>query len=191
MYFVQEEPCSLPEQKKRIRASMKKRRSENENKDVKERRMVDIFFQQGFGEYSTYFIYRSYSSEARTDLLIERLLSLGKEVYCPRVEGTEMVAVLSKEGYKLSEKGIREPLGERFDGKFDLTVLPLLAVDRKGNRLGYGGGYYDRFIKAHDCGFLLGYGYSFQRIERVPTEESDEKIDGFLCEEGYFAKEKE
>lgn len=99
-------------------------------------------------EKESFFVYLSYSSEAPTDKLISRLLKAGKTVYAPRVEGRDMEAVLFGEDFTLSERGIREPVGQAYRGKIDVAVLPLLAADERGGRLGYGGGYYDRFLRA-------------------------------------------
>lgn len=180
------------EEKKRLRASMKKRRAENENRDVKEQLMVQRFYELGFAKGNRFFIYRSYSSEARTDLLIERLQADGKEVYCPRVEGEKMVAVLSGEEYSLSAKGIREPIGNAYEGDFDVIIAPLLAIDKKGNRLGYGGGYYDAFIQKKS-GKKIGYCYDFQVVQALPKEVWDVPMDGIITDKRWIdctAKEK-
>ena len=54
-------------------------------------------------------------------------------------------------------------------------MIPFLAVDRAGNRLGYGGGYYDRFLKKTKAK-RVAYGYDFQVVKSVPTEAWDEKV---------------
>ena len=98
-----------------------------------------------FLKYDSFFIYYSYSTEARTDFIIDELLKAGKSVYIPRVEGENIVAVpYFGQGLKKGSFGIPEPEGQAFEGKIDITIVPLLAVNSKGFRIGYGGGFYDR-----------------------------------------------
>lgn len=173
---------SVQTRKKSLRMYMKKRRADNENRDVKETLLIENFFSllsrlfpktDGAGMRRNVFIYLSFSSEAPTDLLIESLQEKGYTVYCPRVEENEMVAVEYGEDFTLSPMRIREPIGQAFDGEIDLIVTPLLAVDKKGNRLGYGGGYYDRFFEKHKEAKRIGYAFDFQVLDRVPSEKWD------------------
>lgn len=196
--FAGEEEISVRERKKRLRAYMKERRADNENRDVKEALLAENFFKllgelfgerTGAGTRLTCFCYLSYSSEAPTDKLIERLLEAGVNVTCPRVEGNEMVAVEYGADVALSERGIREPIGEAYEGEINLIVLPLLAVDKRGNRLGYGGGYYDAFVKAHPQAKRVAYGYDFQVIGEVPTEETDERAEYIVTDKRAFKTE--
>lgn len=183
LQFVTEtETLSVHERKKRLRAYMKEQRGQNENRDLKERALINNFLQvidemEGAGTSRSYFIYLSFSSEAPTDALIETLLERGQTVYCPKVENGEMTAVLYGEDFTLSKYGIREPVGQAFDGDIDYIVLPLLAVDKQGNRLGYGGGYYDRYQSQHKNAKRIAYCYDFQIINEVPTENTDKKVD--------------
>ncbi len=167
---------------------MKKRRMENVNRDLKEELLIENFYRAvfegktGAGIKRTFFIYLSFSSEAPTDKLIEKLKADGHRVYCPRIENGEMVAVPYSEELALSSFGIREPLGEVYKGEIDVAVVPFLAVDQKGNRLGYGGGYYDRFLKKTKAE-RVAYGYAFQVVKEVPTEAWDEKIHLIVTDE--------
>ena len=96
---------SVEQKKSSLRAYMKRRRGENENRDVKENGLVENFFSTRAMEKESFFVYLSYSSEAPTDKLISRLLKAGKTVYAPRVEGRDMEAVLFGEDFTLSERG--------------------------------------------------------------------------------------
>ena len=209
--FAKKEELSVTERKKRLRAYMKERRSQNENRDVKELRLVEnvfsalktLFDANASGavncttdcsadcsvgasgavncttekEKKTCFCYLSFSSEAPTDKLIENLVKCGFRVCAPRVEGAEMLAIELGGDYALSRYGILEPLGQAYLGTVDLIIMPLLAADERGNRLGYGGGYYDRFFKKHPQAKRVGYAFDFQIINEVPTETFDEKLD--------------
>lgn len=184
--FVEEQETSIEERKKTLRAYMRARRAEIVNRDVKEELLTKNFFQtierMGAGTYRSVFLYLSFSHEAGTDKLLKSLLSQGKTVYCPRVEGKEMDAVLYDENLSLSAFGIREPLGEAFTGDIDVAVVPLLAVDEKGNRLGYGGGYYDKYLSAHPNTLKIGYCYDEQFAREIPVGGKDVKMDAVVTD---------
>lgn len=186
--FADGEPSTSPQRKAQLRAYMKGKRAENTNRDIKEQRLIEHFYEavfpkmEGAGICLTFFIYLSFFREAPTDRLIERLIEDGHKVYCPRVENGEMYAVEYGEDFTLSDYGIREPVGEHFTGKIDVAVIPFLAVDKRGNRLGYGGGYYDRYLK-QSTAKRVAFGYHFQIVNEVPCEAWDEKMDVLVTDE--------
>lgn len=65
---------------------------------------------------------------------------------------------------------------------YDLIIVPLLGFDRAGNRLGYGGGYYDKFLAANDCKQIIGLAYSLSEIDQVPVEPHDQKMQTIVTE---------
>ncbi|MBQ7879290.1 MAG: 5-formyltetrahydrofolate cyclo-ligase [Clostridia bacterium] len=173
---------SIAERKKNLRAYMKEKRGENENRDGKELQMLNNLLSDGAGlirkgERRKWLVYLSFSSEARTDGLIETLLQSGQDVFCPRVDGKEMYAVRYAEEFSLSKYGVREPVGERYDGEMDIAIVPMLAVDKRGNRLGYGGGYYDKWLTAHPECKRVAFVFDMQVLGQVPTEETDQRMD--------------
>ena len=175
LHFVQSAPLSAAERKASLRAQMKKRRGEDENRDAKEALLLDNFLRAGLAEKERYFVYLSFSSEAPTDKLVAYLLDANKQVYAPVTDGKEMRAVALGEDFTLSPFGVREPVGEPFEGTPDVVVLPLLAVDGRGVRLGYGGGYYDRFLERHPEALAVAYCFDFQIVREVPEEEHDRR----------------
>jgi 5-formyltetrahydrofolate cyclo-ligase len=187
LHFAEEmnnEPIAI--QKARLREYMKNRRVENENRDVKERLLLENFqaflSAQGIKEKRKFFIYLSFFMEAPTDGLIETLVRFGHEVYCPRMEDKSMMMVQFGDDFTLSHMGIREPVGERYDGAIDYIVLPLLAVDEHGNRLGYGKGYYDRFLREYPKTERIGYCYDFQVRKSVPFEPHDQRLTAIVTD---------
>ncbi|MCR4618095.1 MAG: 5-formyltetrahydrofolate cyclo-ligase [Lachnospiraceae bacterium] len=131
--------------------------------------------------------YASYSSEFLTDDLFEYVNLKGIKVYYPKVVGRDLefylinsLSELSPDGYK----GIREPIGTGekylYDEVFcneELIFLPGVAFDKKGNRLGYGGGYYDRFLadKPELVKNSYALGFKMQEVPHIPTKEYDIK----------------
>ena len=97
----------------------------------------------------------------------------------PVVKGRSMDAC-PYEGNEKMHRGkynIPEPTTAPYAGKIDLTIVPGLAFDAKGNRLGRGGGYYDRFISATKSqSLLVGVGYDFQMVDSVPTNLFDKHM---------------
>jgi 5-formyltetrahydrofolate cyclo-ligase len=64
----------------------------------------------------------------------------------------------------------------------DVIFVPLLAFDRNGNRLGYGGGYYDRTLAALPCSQAIGFGFAAQEVARVPVDRHDRRLDRVVTE---------
>lgn len=185
--FVESEPCAdVAKRKRSLRQYMKERRADNENRDVKELLLCENLLsvlegfeskKAGAGTRRTVFIYLSFSSEAPTDKPIESLIEKGFSVFCPRIERGEMLAAAYGEDFTLSHMGIREPVGDILNETPDYVVLPLLAADEAGNRLGYGKGYYDGYLAKHPKAKRIGYCFDFQLLREVPHEEKDEKLD--------------
>ena len=72
---------------------------------------------------------------------------------------------------------IPEPTTDPYTGDIDLILVPGVAFDKRGNRLGRGGGYYDRFIRSHSSSTtLVGVCYDFQLIDEVPVNRRDQKM---------------
>lgn len=186
--FVESGETDITERKKQLRSHMKERRGENENRDMKEGLLIENFFKLLQERYpsglrgKSGLIYLSFSSEAPTDKLISSCEQAGICVYCPRIENGAMFAVAKGEDFTLSAYGIREPVGKISEKDVDFVVTPLLAVDTNGNRLGYGGGYYDRYFKEYPKAYRIGYCYDFQLLHGVPTEREDEPLDAVVTE---------
>lgn len=158
-------------QKRELRRKMKLLRAEKRTKEGDGAIAKNFLSLPAIRDKNIFFIYRSFASEADTMPVINALLGEGKTVLLPRVENTDMVAVFYREsGMKKNKYGIDEPTGAAYEDKngIDVTVLPLLAADKKGNRLGYGGGYYDRFLKDTPC-LKIGYCYDFQVTDKPFT----------------------
>ena len=136
------------------------------------------------GQRKNVLLYNSFGTELDTHTLIKTLLDGGKNVLLPRVEGREIKAIKYGE-MKSGAYGIGEPVGEEYTGEIDVVIVPFLAVNSRGYRLGYGGGYYDRFLKGKN--FLkMGLGYYFQLCDDFNEDDWDEPLDMLVCERGIY-----
>lgn len=153
-------------------------------------------------------VYVSYGAEVSTFELIDRALFSGKKVFCPKVEdgGMEFYRIFSREDLKSGFRGILEPDGrtEAFGGikanercvpvalrcgdgctvtenrQKTLLIAPGTVFDREGKRIGYGGGYYDRYLGVFsdtDRPYCVGLCFSCQLVDRIWPEKHDIKMD--------------
>jgi 5-formyltetrahydrofolate cyclo-ligase len=104
------------------------------------------------------------------------------EIYLPKSNG---YAKFDKNTKLRTDKfGIPEPESEKLmeTSSFDLIILPVVGFDRRGYRLGYGGGYYDKFLAQHKCKQIIGLAYGFTELEKMPDEPFDQKLQEIITE---------
>lgn len=138
----------------------------------------------------TIFIFVSYNNEVDTHKIIKQALRDKKILCVPRIiskeEGMDIVQIKSFEDLKEGAYGILEPDDSELkieEKNIDVSYLPGLAFDRRGGRVGYGGGFYDRFLlKTRKNSKKIGLAYKFQVFPEVPTEEHDVFIDGIITD---------
>lgn len=131
----------------------------------------------------------SLNNEVETIGLLYRLFDEGKRVVVPvcadEPRTLRHVRIGSIEDLRPGRYGIMEPAGKAFEvippERIDLILAPVLAFDRTGGRLGFGGGYYDSFFAAAACP-KTGLAYSFQEIPHVPREPHDRTLDIILTD---------
>lgn len=142
---------------------------------------------------NTIFSFLSFRDEVNIDDFIERVVRDGKQVYVPRtlMQEKKMVPYLFMgwESLVIGSYGIREP-GHmcRFSGEnvpFDVIVVPGVAFTLDGHRLGYGGGYYDRFLsQLTNRPLLVGVCFNKQIVSSIPVESHDCQVDYLVTEVG-------
>ena len=137
-----------------------------------------------YAEAESFFVYVAVRSEVATDRLISRLLAAGKQVCVPRLEEKNMLAVPYGTLYP-GAYGIPAPVGGT-DMACDVTLTPLLAFDRSGTRLGYGGGYYDAYFARRPQTKRVGLAYSAQLADMLPCEPWDIPLQSVVTEKGIF-----
>jgi 5-formyltetrahydrofolate cyclo-ligase len=116
----------------------------------------------------------------------------GRRVFLPspRPETLELRPVEWAEGARLRPGPYGIPVvadsvfGAGVEGAIDLVLVPGLAFDGRGARLGSGLGYYDRFLAAHPSSLSLGLGYTWQVVDAVPEEGHDVRLWGLLTSDG-------
>ena len=144
-------------------------------------------------------LYRSSGSEIDTRPLGEGLIKLGWKLALPSSEEIDAPVIFRrwKPGDKLAPDvvGISSPLAGAEEVRPDVIVAPLIAFDRRGGRLGQGGGYYDRTLEAlrttaHPP-IYVGLAFSCQETDKVPTEPHDQRLDAILTEKEYIAVRKD
>jgi 5-formyltetrahydrofolate cyclo-ligase len=120
--------------------------------------------------------YADYNHEVMTRFLIEAAWQAGKEVAVPKVVGKDMQFYLLKDFSQLEPGyfGIPEPAaGELTDWEEALMIMPGVAFDRQNHRVGYGGGFYDRYLEKHPRIGRLAVAFDFQILPEVPVEPTD------------------
>ena len=183
---------NIKELKKEIRKSIIEKRNKIKNKDKTsmDKKIIESFKKEdSYKKARGIFIYIGFGSEINTKVIIEDALKKGKEVYVPKVKGKEMLLIKidSLENLVTSSYGILEPIGDNnnFDvDKLDLLVMPGVAFDNSGNRIGYGGGYYDRFLEKNKTNAeKIALAYEFQILNLINNEKHDVKVDKIITEE--------
>lgn len=140
---------------------------------------------------TTIMIYHAINQEVATTAIISSLLTKDKTVALPtciserslRAGMIKSLAELVTGGFGLSEPKLTAPEIKPQD--FDLIVIPGLAFDKRGYRLGRGAGYYDRFLAKADA-FKLGLGYDFQLVDNLPIDPHDIPVHGILTCSEYW-----
>ncbi|MBR3247565.1 MAG: 5-formyltetrahydrofolate cyclo-ligase [Clostridiales bacterium] len=125
-------------------------------------------------------LYRAYKGEVPVDGLAGSFMEKGIRCCFPRIENGNMIFFdcesLSDDEFEESPKGIKEPvLSATKADSIDVVVLPAVAYNEEGVRLGMGGGYYDRYFggRDNDRPYLLGICYEFQICSGVPVTDHD------------------
>ncbi|MGH7588389.1 MAG: 5-formyltetrahydrofolate cyclo-ligase [Gemmatimonadota bacterium] len=146
-----------------------------------------------FRAAGTVHAYVGVAGEVRTLPLLEDAWRAGKRVVCPRIGiggRLESRQVRSPEDLVAGPRGLREPDPETTvlvpPEEIDLVVVPGVGFDRHGRRLGFGGGYYDRFLSSTGAS-RLGLAFSLQIIDRIPQGPGDEPVHWIVTERETIA----
>ncbi len=166
--------------KQALRSTMKKRRQEL---TLDEREQASRLIARALNELDsikragTIMAYSAIQNEVDLGIFLEEQQRSGKKILLPRVEGDEMIAV-EWQGWQETARssfGIAEPTGLAYPlQEIDVVLIPGLVFDGNGYRLGYGRGYYDRFLlHLRKDAFKCGVCYEFQVVDNVSPHEGD------------------
>lgn len=173
--------------KKELRAMIRaqKRAMPDELIVEKSERLGELFAaSDAYRNANAIYGYLPYNQEVRTVAMLERAISDGKRVAVPKCYGEEMRFIWMDDLSKVEKgyAGIPEPLedGPVADDATALVLMPGLAFDPQGHRIGYGGGFYDKFLAAEPEHPTLALCYDFQMLDHLETEEFDIPVDTVL-----------
>ena len=173
--------------KKELRRAIRERkRAMTEEEIVSRSAKLGALFTQSdaYKNAKTIYGYLPYNQEVRTVPMLEQALKDGKRVAVPKVYGDEMKFLYLDDLTKVSKgyAGIPEPIadGPVADDTTALVLMPGLAFDPQGHRIGYGGGFYDKFLAAEPNHPTLALCYEFQMLQELHTEEHDIPVDTVL-----------
>jgi 5-formyltetrahydrofolate cyclo-ligase len=145
----------------------------------------------------TVLLYAALRGEVDLGGLIAAARDEGRRIVLPRMAGAAdggltlhvwpVRTSLVRGSFGIGEPAADWPMVQRYD--LDLALIPGVAFDDAGGRLGRGGGFYDRLLAGRDAQLLAaGVGFAFQRVERVPCEAHDARLDALVTEGGWIGR---
>lgn len=148
----------------------------------KSQTLAALFFEtEYYCNAKTIYGYIGFNQEVRTLPILEQAIRDGKQVAIAKCYGKEMVfirmddlSLIQKRSFGLPEPIADSPVAE---DKTALVLMPGLAFDSRGHRIGYGGGYYDRFLSQESQHPTVALCFDFQVLEHLQTEEFDIPVD--------------
>ena len=171
-------------EKKELRANikaLKKQHTKEQLLEQSEKILAKLEQHPDFMKAEKVMLYSALPDEVQTQAFLEKW-HLKKQIILPTVVGDDIIPVeFGKDtAFAVGDFNILEPQNEPYTGGFDLIIVPGVAFDRCGNRLGRGRGYYDRFLSQHLSTKRIGICFDFQLVEAVPAEAFDIKMDEVL-----------
>ena len=170
--------------KKELRAMIRaqKRAMTEQEIESKSQRLTELLLAtDAYRQAKTIYGYLPYNQEVRTEALLEQALRDGKRVAVPKCYGDEMRFIYLDDLSKVEKGycGIPEPVDDEpvGDDPTALVLMPGLAFDEEGHRIGYGGGFYDKFLMQEPEHPTLALCYDFQMLPELHTEEFDIPVD--------------
>lgn len=171
------------ELRREIRA--RKRAMTEEEIETRSAKLARLFFaSEAYQKAKTIYGYLPYNQEVRTVPMLAQALKDGKKVAVPKVYGDEMKFLYLDDLNAVAKgyAGIPEPIADEpvAQDETALVLMPGLAFDPQGHRIGYGGGFYDKFLAAEPHHPTLALCYEFQMLPKLDVEDHDIPVDTVL-----------
>lgn len=173
--------------KKVLRREIREKKRAMTEEEIVDRseKLGQLFVQsEAYRKAKTVYGYLPYNQEVRTVPMLEQALRDGKRVAVPKIYGDTMKFLYLDDLSKVekNDMGIPEPIADTpvAEDKTALVLMPGLAFTKQGDRMGYGGGFYDRFLAEEPDHPTLALCYEFQMVDSLPTEEFDIPVDTVL-----------
>ena len=165
----------------------------NEEVSVRSRQICDhIIDSPLYAKATDICIYMPIRNEVDVTLLISRATDDGKGIWIPKVIGEEMIFnAYEEDNLELSESfGIPESKSDRVlePDENTLIIMPGAVFDISGNRIGYGGGFYDRYLEKHPQCSTIALCYDLQIVDEIPAEAHDIRPGAVFTESGIRSK---
>ena len=178
---------SQMEDKRELRAMIRQQKRAMTEQEIcqKSSRLMELFCaSEAYQKADAIYGYLPYNQEVRTTPMLQKALDDGKRVAVPKIFGDEMKFIWLEDLTQVAPgySKIPEPLedGPMADDPNALVLMPGLAFDPQGHRIGYGGGFYDRFLEQEPNHPTLALCYDFQMLSHLETEEHDIPVDCVL-----------
>jgi 5-formyltetrahydrofolate cyclo-ligase len=171
--------------------SLRKSKSSDEVKSKSQKIKEILFKTKEFNQSKTILFYVSKGNEVGTKNMIKESLELGKRVVVTITDVKNIKLILSElknlEELEIGTFGMLEPKKEFFRPvkieEIDLVIVPGVAFDEEGNRIGFGKGFYDRFLITLKKDVPnIGLAYEFQLVEKIPVTDKDVKVSKIITE---------
>jgi 5-formyltetrahydrofolate cyclo-ligase len=133
-------------------------------------------------------------AEVATSLIVDGCTIMDKQLSVPVIRNGELLSAAFRKGDALraAQFGLPEPVALSIadESNLDVVLMPLLAFDERGYRIGYGKGFYDRFLQRLSLQGVtpcrIGLSFFLQKVETVPADSRDEPLDGVVHEHGII-----
>ncbi len=175
--------------KKELRKKCLERRRDTDEKEEKSKIITSAILENpNYQEAKIVALYNSMGSEVDTKELIKQSILKKNVVLLPKVKDKRLIFVKVDEStsFELSNYNIEEPISdEEYLGEIDLMIVPGVAFTKEGKRLGYGGGYYDRYLEGKNIP-TLALAFESQIVEEIPSEDHDILVDVIQTEKKSY-----
>ena len=189
---IEKQKSSLRKRILALRRAQSSRDIEKKSDNIK----GELFTFSTFDEAETILFYLAVKDEVQTEKMIEESLQKDKRVVVPFIDWQRKEILPSEikdlaKDVKIGILKIPQPKKNFYSpfspASIDLVIIPGVVFDRKGNRLGFGGGFYDRFLgKLSDTTKLVGLAFELQLVDNVPSRSHDVAVDYLITEGGII-----